>query len=480
MSVHLRVAALFISLVAVLVLEGAAVADSYVLAAPLLCVLIVAVAIEVPVIPFIAGVLLFRVLSDSSISSVNGRHTGSLNLSAAIAFLLILIAAGLLLRRRQSVWQVAAAAAFLCLWTAVAVATNGASTETIREGAREGSMVALAAIVLNSRGALTVGSATRIVQVAGVGAALLALYQLATHTGVDVVGQIRSNGTFVHPNGAAMYFAIATTASMWRYLDCGHRRSDAVFTVVFASATVSTFSFTGLAALLAMLIALGALRPGSFRLKLRAFLPAAVVIAGFVASPLGSERLAQESSTAVTSTGSAQNAHANTSLAWRIDKWRQLLPRWERSPFVGQGLGTTLTEEYAPEGVSENGTVGSVPHNEYVRYLVETGAIGLMLVLAALALVIRRLLRWRTVPGNANAEALGLAVIAGSLVDALADNTFLYITTGYAVALIVASVLGSRRSELQIVAVPAAGTAPLRRGRGGARGSRVVPSGGGL
>jgi O-antigen ligase len=429
-------------LVCVLVVQGMAVTQSYIWAAPLLCVLVVLVAIDIPVIPFLTLVLLFRVLSDDSLSSVNGRHTGSLNLSAAIAFMFILIGVGLVLRRRQGLWPLTAATLFLCVWTAIAVSTNGASTETIREGAREGSMVALAAIVYNSRGLLSLSVVTRIVQLVGILSAFLALYQLATHTGQDVVGQIRSNGTFVHPNGAAMYFAIATTASLWRYLDDSHHRLDAFFTGIFAAATVSTFSLTGLAGLLGMLMAFGLFRPGSFRLKASAFTVAVLIIIGFLATPLGAERLNQESSTQV-SPGSAQNAKANTSFAWRIDKWRELIPKWEQAPFVGHGLGTTLTEEYASEGTSENGTIGSVPHNEYLRYLVETGAIGLIILLCAVGVLVRYLAQRRNIPGTRNAGALGLAIVVGCLVNALADNTFLYITTGYAAALILGAVLSS-------------------------------------
>jgi hypothetical protein len=36
---------------------------------------------------------------------------------------------------------------------------------------------------------------------------------------------------------------------------------------------------------------------------------------------------------------------------------------------------------------------------------------------------------------------LGLAVVVGSLFDALGDNTLLYTTTGYALALLIAAIL---------------------------------------
>ena len=249
-------------LVCGLIAEGAAITQSYIWATPLICVLVALVAVDIPLIPFLGLTLLVRVLTDATLSSADTRHTGSFNLSAGIATLFILIAAGLVIQRRRGLPQVTAIALFLCFWTIIAVRTNGASTETIREGVRELSIVALAVIVYNSRQILSVSLVTRLIQVVGVCSALLALYQLATHTGMSVGGEIRSNGTFDHPNGASMYFAIATTVSVWRYLDCGHRRSDALFAAVFSTATISTFSLTGLTGLLAMLLAFGTLRPG--------------------------------------------------------------------------------------------------------------------------------------------------------------------------------------------------------------------------
>lgn len=423
-------------LICVLVAEGMALAHSYLWAAPLICILVIAVATEIPLIPFLGAILLVRIMTDASASSPDIRHTGSVNLSAGIAFLFMLIAIGLIIRQRRGIWPTIAALLFLSFWTAVAVKTNGASTETIREGVREASVLALGVIVYNSRGVLNVSVVTRLIQIAGVGSALLALYQFATHTGTLTDGAIRSNGTFVHPNGAAMYFAIATTASLWLYIDRGHRRLDALLTGIFAAATISTFSFTGLAGLLAMLATFGALRPGSLRLKLGSFAVAGLVIIAFLATPLGAERLNNELSTRINS-GSARNGTANTSFASRIYKWKTLIPEWEQSPFIGKGIGTTVTVE----DTYENATVGNVPHNEYLRYLVETGVIGLTILLWAVVLLIRRLARRRRMSDIPDAGTLGLAILAGCLVNALADNTLLYTTTGYAAALIVAAVL---------------------------------------
>ncbi len=383
-----------------------------------------------------------RVLFDDR-SSPDSHQSGSLNLSGGIAVLLTVAAIVLLIRRRNGLWVAILTSLWLCVWTAIAVSTHGASTETLREGVREESVVALAVIVYNAYGAVTIPVATRLVQCMGLIPAVLALYQLVTNTGADIHGEMRSNGTFAHPDSAAMFFAIATVASMWRYLDNGRHRSDALLVAVFAAALVSTLSIDGLATLVAMLVVLGALRPGSFRIKAAPYLVAVLVVLAFVATPLGAQRVINESSTSL---ATADRGETNTSLDWRLHKWKTLLPEWEASPFLGQGLGTTITANAIPG----NRFAGKPPHNEYVRYLVETGVIGLTILLGAVTVLIRSLARRRRTPGTLdtgtlNAPTLGIAIVVGCLVNSLADNTLTYSPTGYAAALIVLAVLSMTR-----------------------------------
>jgi O-antigen ligase len=381
-------------------------------------------------VPFLAVMLFVRVLTDN-VSPADSRHTGSLDLSGVIAVLFMLVAIGMLLRRRHGMLGTALAVLWLCIWTAVALNTNGVSAETVREGVRETSVVALFVIVYNARGIVTASLATRVVQLMGFVPAIIALYQLVTFTGSN-----RPYGTFAHPDSAAMFFAIAATASLWLYLDGGRRRFDAVLMGLFAAALVATYSIDGLITLATMLTVLGVLRPGSLHNKLGPCMIAGVVVLAFFATPLGSHRIARESGTNVEATG-----EPNSSLAWRLHKWKMLIPEWEKSPIFGQGLGTTTTGE-GPVG---NRYASKPPHNEYIRYLVETGIVGLAILLGALTILIRGLVRKRHLPGGPNSSAraaatLALVIVIGCLVDSLADNTLLNSPTCYAAALIIAAV----------------------------------------
>jgi O-antigen ligase len=445
-----RVALWLGCLICVLIAQGIAITHSYLWAAPLVCVLVVAVATDLPIILFTGVILTARVLTDASVST-QGAGSGSVGLSGGIGVLLILVAVGVLLRRRRGLWPAAMAALWLCLWTAIAVVFHGASTETMRQTVREGSVVALAVIVFNSRGALTVSVAARLVQLAGIASALLAIYQFGTHTGLDIAGQIRANGTFNHPDGAVMFFAIATVASLWRYVDAGRHRSDALFTAVYAAAAAATFSLDGLVSLLVMLMAFGVLRPGSPRIRLGAYAVVGLLVIAFMATPLGAERIAEETSTKVDS--ASTHVLASTSLGWRFYKWGLLITEWEENPFFGKGLGTTTSAE----GNEVVTTAGHAPHNEYLRYLVETGVVGLAILLWAAVVLIRRLNRLRKMPGILNAGTLGIAIAIGCLLDAVADNTFLYTTTAYAATLIVVAVLSSSSSTLRRSSLTRAG-----------------------
>jgi O-antigen ligase len=402
-------------------------------------------------VPFLGLLLLVRVLTDDR-SAPDSRHSGSVNLSAVIAMLFVFLAFGLLLRQRHNVLPTVLVLLWLCVWTAIAVHTEGASTETLREGVREVSVLALAVIVCNAHELLSVPIVTRLVQLVGLIPAVLALYQLATHTGLDVAHVLRANGTFAHPNSAAMFFAIAAAASLWRYLDNGRQRSDGLLVALFAGALIATFSIDGLITLVVMLSTFGALHPGGIRVKLVPCAIAGVVAFVFFATPLGAQRIAGESATSLEA---AERGETTSSLDTRLYRWKTLLPEWERSPVFGQGLGVTTTAE----NTSTNRLNSLLPHNEYIRYLVETGIVGLAIIVAAVTFLVRRLIRrWRT-PSAFDADALNapllaLVIIVGCLVNSLADNTLLNSPTCYAAALILAAVLASPGVAISRAPIP--------------------------
>jgi O-antigen ligase len=430
-------------LCAVLVLQGLAITQSILWAAPLICLLVIAVAVEIPVIPLIGLLLLVRVLTDHT-GSTTSRHSASVNIAVLIAGLLILVAIGLAMRRQRGITAAAAIAVWLCIWTAVAALSDGGSVVSVREGVREASILAVGLIAYNSSRELRISTVTRLVQVVGFIPAVLAIYQLGTHTGMLINEEVRANGTFSHPNSAALFFALAVIVSLWRFLSEGRHRIDAILGLVFGVATIATYSLGGLASLLAMLLAIGLLQRGGIGVKFGAWATAAILIMAFLASPLGAERIASESSTSLGNYSYHASSASHSSLAWRLYKWKTLIPEWEKSPVLGQGLGTTVTAE----GTAENRTAEILPHSEYVRYLVETGALGLITLICGVFLLFRRLRRRRFTPDGRDVGKLGIAITVGFLVNAFAANTLLYTPAAYAAALILGCVLGAAAAEV--------------------------------
>ena len=423
-----------LGLLVVLVAQGATLTQSALWVLPLLGLLLLGLATALPLAPVLGSLLLLRVVTDG-VPSGGTRYSGAIDLSGLVAVALILLAIGLFARRREGLRPTLAVAAGIGLWTMIAVHYDGVSSVTAREGLREASIAAVAVIVINSRRSLDLDACTRIVQFAGAIAAAVALIQFATHTGADVVGQIRSDGTFAHPNDAAVYFAIAAVASLWRFSERGRGRLDAAFVLAFTAAGVVTFSLTGVIAMLVMVLVLALLGGGSRRFKLGAAAVAAAVVVAFLLTSVGSERVNTESATQL----GKGAARSTSSVDWRLVKWRHLLHEWRQEPVLGKGLGSTTT------AVSESHSSNSqLPHNEYLRYLVETGVVGLGLVLAGILLLMRRLWAIGKAPTRSGEAALGGALMAGLLVDAVAANTLLYTPAAYAAALLLAAICAAR------------------------------------
>jgi O-antigen ligase len=415
--------------------EGVAITESYRWALVLPALLLVVVAADLPVIGITIGMLAIRALTDPPASDAV-RETGTINSSAIIAALLTVVALGVLLRHRRGAGFAFVAAAWLMIWTLVAVRTFGLSSVAVREGVRELSIVAVGVIMYATPGVKGLSTGSRAVQIIAFTPALVALQQLATHTGMDIDGQIRANATFSHPNSAAFFFAIACVGSMWRYLDLGRRWADAALTLLFAGATIATFSIGGLAAMTAMLVVFGVLRRGTIGGRLVVLAAAVLLVLAFAATPLGAQRLQSQQATQIGVSYTADTS--SNSLEWRLYNWGTLLPLWRQSPFLGHGLGTTLTGETL---------TGRIPHNEYLRYLVETGLIGVAVLGFGMIMLLRRLGGVRRNIDTRSDGALALAVVAGFAVDSLASNTLLYTPAAYIGVVLIACAMRPRDKE---------------------------------
>ena len=132
-----------------------------------------------------------------------------------------------------------------------------------------------------------------------------------------------------------------------------------------------------------------------------------VIIGLFASTDFGRERLASVLETPlfnpdmdISRSILLSNSDGN-SFNWRLAHWDTLLKAWKQSPIFGYGLGTTSI------------IGGNEAHNDYVRWLVEGGVVGLGLFLTFLGANFLRLAKlWFSSPQGSSQKDLSLVLFA--------------------------------------------------------------------
>jgi O-antigen ligase len=239
---------------------------------------------------------------------------------------------------------------------------------------------------------------------------IVGFYQLFTGTGnLKTEGFNRIQATFSHPNSYAVYLMMLLLLCIpllleakkdWLRLGLG-----AICVAMFAS-LIFTYARAPWLDMFAGLAILSFVR---YR-KLLLLAPVGVVVLlVFVPSIL--ERFQEASGF----------SEGQGSLFFRVEMWRYLLPRFYSNPIVGNGLGSFSV--FAEQGLG----YFYLPHNDYVRILVDTGVVGLFSYLAALYGLARGSLRAYLTQTDELFKLLALvmmAVIATYLLGGLTENLF--------------------------------------------------------
>lgn len=222
-------------------------------------------------------------------------------------------------------------------------------------------------------------------------------------------------GTFSNKNIAAAYFAVIGIASLFFLLATRQR----LFAFGLAGAllcSLLTISIGGLSAMaVGLLWTVWTLR-ARLSAGLRFGLVLLIPLGGFLVLTQSSfaSRIAELDDTGVYV---ARAGEQTTSLNWRLSNWERLLELWRERPIQGWGFGAT-TDILQP--------LGKQPHSEPVRFLVELGLVGSLIVVVVLLLVVGRVRR----SGRGGPLALGLLAVV--TVNALASNTVSYVPAMYA------------------------------------------------
>lgn len=362
----------------------------------------------------LTGVLIIRGLTDASaeVPIVAGLNAGSL------VGLVLIMSAGGLIAARLAEGRVAVRGLALTFvigglvgyWFGIGVLRYGMDQTLTRELVRTTSIIAVGLIAANSDRSITASRMGTIIVLAALIPAAFVAWEALSNWSEMVGGGLRPRGTMSHPNAAAILFGIAAPMAAWKAI---HDRAGVHYlwaAGLLVLAVLLTRSMGGLAQLIVAMLALGVLQNKGIVYRLGVFLVVATLVGLFVFDPLGISRVSELEATGYEQV--AVTAQPN-SFEWRLINWRLLIDRWQETKLLGHGLGTT-DEIVTP--------LGHLPHSDPIRFLVETGVLGVALIAAAGLFVLTRLYRYAKAGPNASFSGATLAVLAGVSTHALVTH----------------------------------------------------------
>lgn len=243
-------------------------------------------------------------------------------------------------------------------------------------------------------------------------------YQLVFRKGIIFEGVHRIYGTFAHPSCFALYLVLFIGLTIWK-LKFGKRKLFwLLLLLVQLIALINTFSIGGLV-MLATLFIFIFLKEVRKKKKTIGFMIIVVLalFTGFLflQSRYGKMRIEELKRTPSLFEVIEEETITN-SFTWRIIHWKLLINEWRKKPFWGYGLHTS--RDFL-------GRWHTAPHNDYIRYLVETGLVGLIAFISFLAIVGNKLIKKYRSSTDYLYKSLTLIVIGiffSWLVGAMADN----------------------------------------------------------
>ncbi|MBP5973217.1 O-antigen ligase family protein [Brasilonema sp. CT11] len=239
----------------------------------------------------------------------------------------------------------------------------------------------------------------------------------------------RIKGTIGHPNGFVTLLLLFIGLTWWKLKQSRQSFVWLLLLGLLAFFYVSTKALFGLMMIATFVVVLVAPKLSPVNL-IGGVLFVALVLGLFASTEFGRERLSSLANTPLlnqnidVSRAILLSQSDNNSFNWRISQWYTLLNAWRLHPFLGYGLGLSIN-------VSTNGLL---PHNDYVRALVEGGILGFVTFLVFLvAQGVRLIQLMRSAPpGSAQRElcsvmfAICLAIPVGMITENIWSHTTLF------------------------------------------------------
>ena len=198
----------------------------------------------------------------------------------------------------------------------------------------------------------------------------------------------RINGTLGHPNTFATFLLLFIGLTWWKL---GHSRKRLPWLILLgllAFFYVSTKALFSLLMLIVFVLVLTSPKLNIINL-LGGIVFVAIVVGLFASTEFGQERLASIANTPLLnpdidiSRAILLSQGDNNSFNWRLSQWYMLMKAWQQYPILGYGLG--LSKQVAGNGF--------LPHNDYVRTLVEQGIVGMVSFIGFFVVQIVRLVK---------------------------------------------------------------------------------------
>ncbi|MCB9491225.1 MAG: O-antigen ligase family protein [Dehalococcoidia bacterium] len=379
------------------------------------------------------GVLTIRSLTDSfaTVPIVAGLNAG------AVVGLVLIASAGALVVARivekgsriQALPMTIILSFGVVYWFGIGLLHYGADPSLIRELVRMLSILAVALIAANSDRSVTASRLGMIIVVAAMIPAVLVVWEAISHWPEMVGGGLRPRGTMSHPNAAAILFGIAGPMAVWKATYDSSGRRYFVAAAIFVVAVLFTRSLGGLAQTTVAMLALGALQTGRPIYRVGVVLAVVGVLVVFVADPLGISRVDELESAPLSID---QVSNDGNSFGWRLVNWARFIDEWKKAKLLGHGLGTT-DEIIAP--------LGHLPHSDPIRFLVETGVVGVVLIGIGYLLVVNRLVLLSRIGPHRTMATTTLAIVAGVSTHALVTHVSFNTAPVYVLAALLGWVL---------------------------------------
>jgi len=195
------------------------------------------------------------------------------------------------------------------------------------------------------------------------------IHQLITHGGLTIKGIHRIYGTIAHPNSFALYIVLFIGLTYWK-LRTTNRKLWGFLLLVELGVLIMTISFGGyiMFGILFLFLLL------KQKIKQKIIIIFLMTLFLLIIFHIPSVQTKIEEIKSINIIRTMEEKEVVDSFTWRIVNWYNLLSIWKERPLLGYGLqATSIINPWK----TPSEEIGYAPHNDFIRYLVETGIVGL-------------------------------------------------------------------------------------------------------